>query len=107
MNKGKKHSEEWNRKISEALKGNKSYLWKGGINSEYRVKNFDWNILRKKIYKRDNWTCQVCRKHCRKDIQCHHLIPYRISQDDRMKNLITLCKSCHKKMEHSGQQYLF
>jgi 5-methylcytosine-specific restriction endonuclease McrA len=59
-----------------------------------------WNRIRKIVYKRDNWICQVCGKHCREDIQCHHKIPYRISKDNSLGNLITLCRKCHIKEEH-------
>jgi 5-methylcytosine-specific restriction endonuclease McrA len=59
-----------------------------------------WSVVRKTIYKRDNYLCQECGVHCHgngtKDkIQCHH-IDYNIDNinDD---NLITLCASCHMK----------
>ena len=32
-------------------------------------------------------------------IQCHHIVPYRITQDNSIGNLITLCRSCHIKEE--------
>lgn len=92
----------WNRGISAYwLKGNKSNFWKGGITpeSQKRMNTIGWNIIRKKIYARDNWTCQICKKHCHSDIQCHHIIPYRITKDDTESNLITLCVSCHIKEE--------
>jgi hypothetical protein len=75
--------------------------WNGGVSSETkkRIGTYSWNITRKKVYARDNWTCQVCGKHCSNDIQCHHIVPYRITQDNSESNLITLCKSCHLKEE--------
>lgn len=75
--------------------------WQGGITPELqkRINRRSWIETRKKVYERDNWTCQVCGKHCHKDIQCHHIVPYRHTQDDDMENLITLCKSCHWKEE--------
>jgi len=33
------------------------------------------------------------------DIQCHHIVPYRVTKDNTEPNLITLCTSCHKKEE--------
>lgn len=101
-NLGKHHSEETKRKIGLTKKGAKNPQWKGGISPENdkRTKTFEWNIIRKQVYKRDNWTCQICKKHLSNDIQAHHIVPYRISQDDRPENLITLCISCHRKEEH-------
>ena len=83
------------------IAGNKNPNWKGGITSETlkRCNEYFWKRLRKIIYKRDNWTCQECGKKCHTDIQCHHKVPYRISKNDSMNNLITLCKSCHIKIE--------
>ena len=62
-----------------------------------------WNEIRKVIYKRDGWTCQVCGVHCkgsvskktRSIITCHH-IDYDKKNNDPL-NLITLCRSCHMK----------
>lgn len=73
--------------------------WKGG-NNGFRIHTPQWYIIRKQVYQRDNWICQICGKHCRrKEIQCHHIIPYRVSLDDTPENLITLCNSCHRKEE--------
>ena len=100
----------WNKglskKIDERVKkcGNpkdKHYNWKGGITpkTQLRINDIEWHKIRKKIYERDNRTCQICGKHCHNDIQCHHIVPYRITQDNSEGNLITLCRSCHRKEE--------
>lgn len=83
------------------LTGEKHHSWKGGITPEdqKRVHSLEWIKIRNKIYERDNWHCKVCGKHCQKDIQCHHIIPYRITRDNSERNLITLCRRCHKKEE--------
>ena len=94
--KGYKHTGEAKFKMSNSRKGNKHYNWKGGI-SHFRGES--WNEIRKKIYKRDNWTCQICGKNNIK-IFVHHIVPYRITQDNSEGNLITLCLSCHVKEEH-------
>ena len=111
-NIGKHQSIETKKKISFSEKGDKHWNWKGGISKDHDRGNL-WNIIRKNIYKRDNWTCQICFKHCHNDIQCHHIVPYRATQDNSESNLITLCKSCHVKEEHKyyrnlkGQMELF
>lgn len=58
-----------------------------------------WETIRKQIYQRDNWTCQICNKHGG-ILHAHHKIPYRISKDNSLNNLITLCPSCHSKEEY-------
>lgn len=57
----------------------------------------DWEIQRKKCLERDNYTCRKCQKPAKNS---HHIIPYRYSKDNSLKNLITLCKRCHTKEEN-------
>ena len=63
----------------------------------------DWEAIRLLIYRRDNFTCQECGLK-QEDSKCsfhiHHKIPFLISFDNSPKNLITLCPSCHKKIEN-------
>ena len=96
---------EYNNKNGWNREKEKHWNWKGGITPELqkRINNPVWKIIRKKVYARDNWTCQICGIKCNKykgQIQCHHIIPYRITQDNSESNLITLCASCHGKEEH-------
>ena len=56
-----------------------------------------WMRLARKIRKRDNYTCNVCDKKPSYDV--HHIVPYNHSKDDSETNLITLCRSCHRKVE--------
>lgn len=57
----------------------------------------EWKWIRSQVYKRDKWRCRRCDVHCEKgNIQCHHIRPYRFSRNNAQRNLITLCKSCHK-----------
>jgi hypothetical protein len=55
----------------------------------------NWDIIKKEIYKRDNWTCQECGEKChvKGQIQCHH-IDYD-TENNEENNLITLCRRCH------------
>jgi len=106
-NKGKKgiYTEETKKKIGLACKGKKHPNWKGGISNTFqkRLSDRNWDIVRKQIYTRDNFTCQKCGiKYCDKNkmgLHAHHIVPYRISLDDSLNNLITLCSSCHRKEE--------
>lgn len=99
---GKHHSEEYKKKMSEKLKGENAPNWKGGIipESEKRCNEREWRRIRKEIYKRDNYECVVCSKHGGK-LQCHHIIPYRISRDNSFRNLLTMCLPCHTWVERN------
>lgn len=79
--------------------GYKPYRW------QYQKSNrLDENI-RKAIIMRDNNTCQLCKK---KDTQMevHHIVPKRLNGSNSIHNLITLCKSCHKKITGAEEQYI-
>ena len=67
---------------------------------------FNWNEIRKEVYKRDGWVCQECGIHChnRKQIQCHH-IDYDTS-NNALSNLITLCSSCHAKTNFNREDWI-
>ena len=39
-------------------------------------------------------------------LSVHHIIPYRLTQDNDHKNLIVLCRSCHRTVEHSTRELL-
>lgn len=98
--KGVVLSEEIKRKMSASHRGVK---WEGHVYktiNDYRHSN-EWHGIRKQIYKRDNWICQVCgiKCHGKIKIQCHHIVPYRVTQDNSESNLITLCAKCHMKEE--------
>lgn len=62
----------------------------------------DWEQIRLEVYRRDNFTCQLCKKKCKnKEIQAHHITKYRITKDNSMDNLVTLCNVCHAKVEYN------
>lgn len=77
----------------------------GLAHGSYRGANFDlrWLEKRKKILKRDNYECQVCKS--KENLQVHHRqylfsrrkqrMHYPWEYPDRL--LITLCESCHQK----------
>jgi hypothetical protein len=112
-NYGKHLSEETKRKLSDAHKGKhvgeKNPNYKGGISlKEFKdahgLEPEEWKKLAQEIRKRDNFTCQFCGKKGATDV--HHIIPRRIKIDNSPENLITLCKSCHRKVEHLTDKYL-
>lgn len=87
---------EW---MSKNNRGENNPNWKGG-RSEYRGEN--WKIQRKKALERDNYTCQLCGS--KQNLEVHHIIPFNdfksYEKANELNNLVTLCKSCHGKIEH-------
>ncbi|UYN89886.1 MAG: HNH endonuclease [Anaerolineales bacterium] len=61
-----------------------------------RLKTKGWVRLRLEIIERDR-CCRVCGST--KRLAVHHVIPWRISHDDSPSNLVTLCNSCHPRVE--------
>jgi hypothetical protein len=92
-------SEEHKIKISIALKGEKSYLWEGGVSFEpYSI---DWtDTLKKAIRERDCYICQVCSEYGN---TVHH-IDYN-KKNGNSNNLITLCVSCHIKTNKNREYW--
>jgi 5-methylcytosine-specific restriction endonuclease McrA len=98
--------------IHQLLKRDSKYCSKHCMNMGSRKGNrgaysFYWRKIAAQIRKRDNNTCQLCSKHSTgRNLDVHHKRPARLFGDDyeaanRSENLITLCKSCHKKVEEN------
>ena len=60
----------------------------------------DWNTRRKKVYKRDNFTCQNCGREGgprgTAELHAHHIVPKSSGGSHQLNNLQTLCSDCHK-----------
>jgi len=105
--KGKKLgplTEEHKKKISEALKGDKCYRWIDGRSYTASPARYgdDWSKIRVIVYKRDNYQCQECgisMSETKKPHDIHHIVPFLDTFDNSLSNLITLCRSCHRKIE--------
>ncbi len=82
--------------------GSGSPVWRGGSIGWYGT---NWSTQRKKALERDHHQCQLCPSEKKtKSPLVHHLIALRLFKGDwkkanRLKNLITLCRSCHGKVE--------
>lgn len=78
--------------------------WNGGVSYNYEgrlsIECIDW---RKKVYKKDNYTCQCCgsknSKGNRVTINAHHIYNWSDYEELRydVENGITLCDECHRK----------
>ena len=83
--------------------------WKGGISfipfeKKYGMIPEEWQKLSQSIRKRDKFICQYCGK--KNSTSVHHIFPKRIRLDNHPDNLITLCRSCHVKIERLTDKYL-
>ncbi len=98
--------------MSEYLSGENNYNWKGG-RIEYYGPN--WYRQRRKARKRDGFTCHHCGKSEQENeraLDVHHIQPFRTfnyvtgendnyKEANKLSNLISLCRSCHIREEHS------
>lgn len=87
--------------------GEDSPGWKGGYDRNYGP---SWPRQRRKARKRDGYTCQRCgmpqeehKKKQNQKLHVHHIRPFRLFEDskeaNKLQNLITLCISCHNRLE--------
>jgi len=103
VKKGGTHN--WGKKISKIMIGNKNgkigkehWNWQGGITpinaKERNSKRYkEW---RAKVFERDNWTCQNCRRRGGY-LEADHIKPFSLYPKLRYKvsNGRALCKKCH------------
>ena len=75
--------------------------WKGGKTPEnHRLRNTtEYSEWRHEVYKRDYWTCQMCKEK-QKQLVAHHIKSFNEYHDLRytISNGITLCRACHKRV---------
>lgn len=85
----------------QLYKGSGNPRWLGGC-SDYR--GDDWKENRRIAYERDIGACQRCGTQEAR-INVHHIIPYRISKNNSIENLISLCNKCHVSEENHYRIY--
>lgn len=115
---GKKHTKEQidKMRIAQRLRvaEGKHHFWKGGITELRQLikSSSEYKEWRNSIYNRDNWTCQICNKHSKGDIEAHHKFSFSLivekygikTLDDARNcpplwdtnNGLTVCVSCHR-----------
>ena len=80
-----------------AHKGKRGAQWKGGITSSERLERvkFQHNV-QKKVFKRDNYTCQLCGERGGK-LQVDHIQSWTEYVELRfdINNCRTVCMECH------------
>ena len=80
------------------MAGDKHPNWKGGVsvlNTELRTSK-EYKNWRKKVFDRDNYTCQICDQKGG-TLNAHHIIPFSKNKKLRtdLSNGLTMCKKCH------------
>lgn len=106
-----------NYKVNKNNSGQNNPMWKGGKTEiKLRLRNsYEYKKWRTEIYKRDNFTCQVCSDNSGGNLNAHHkvsfselLIKYNITTFEEglnckhiwdVDNGITLCEKCHKQTD--------
>lgn len=97
-------------KISESKKGERNAMygkfaeqnpnWRGGKMTAHGAA---WESAKRQAHRRDGYKCVKCNST--KQLEVHHIIPYRYTQDNRLENLITLCHKCHANEERKSLTY--
>ena len=83
--------------MKEVCHGDKSNAWEGGKMTQ---NDLDRERFRRElqavVFKRDNYTCQICGQHGGK-LQAHHVRSWSESVELRfdISNCQTLCEKCH------------
>jgi len=108
-----RNNEERKEKISKAFTGSKHPNWQGGKSAFNKSchRGPGWERIARKVRERDGNICQICGKtedENGRALDVHHIIPYHNLNNHRkanmMKNLITLCKSCHRREDNKVEQ---
>lgn len=109
---GKNRTEEQKKQISQTKKnspktvrGEKHHNWKGGVTKEHnKIRgSLEYVLWRNEVYKRDYWTCRICKIKCTKgNIVAHHIKKFSDFPELRfiVENGLTLCRKCHIEIEN-------
>lgn len=99
-NLGKPRSEKTKMKLSAYYQGVPLSEWKGLITPEHERIRHDpsYDVWRKSIFERDDYTCSVCGKSGG-TLEAHHIDNFAQNDDKRLDidNGVTMCAPCHKR----------
>jgi len=86
--------------MKKEYRGEKCSAWDGGITSYNKIERGRFRReIQKKVYERDNYTCQICGIKS-KDMQVDHIKSWKNYPELRfdLNNCRTLCSKCHYKI---------
>lgn len=92
----------WNKgKTFPQLSGENHPRWKGNSSQDYRERRRFRIIMQKDVFKRDNYTCQMCGQHGG-SLQVDHIQSWAEYVELRFNidNCRTLCAKCHYKITY-------
>lgn len=107
-------SEETRGKISRNhadVSGSNNPRWAGGITPWRKIifNTRSYKNWRNTVFKRDNYTCQLCSTRDG-NITAHHVLPVRDHKNSLLvfdvTNGITLCKKCHDSINNKEYDYV-
>ncbi len=78
--------------------------WRGGADHPKDRRGPGWRTYREQTRRRDGYRCRLCGIGGR--LEVHHIVAYKLTRDNSLGNLITLCQPCHVKVENGGVQLL-
>lgn len=98
---------------SQDTAGEQNHFWQGGQRKPFVWRGPNWLERAREARKRDNYTCQHCgitEKETKRAHAVHHIIPFdsfgyikgqnhNYLQANHLDNLLTLCPSCHMRLE--------
>ncbi len=100
---GKNHSPATIEKMKKvnrgkAKRGEESPLWRGGSGTQrhQEMRRFEYKYWRDAVFKRDNYTCQICDQYSG-HLHADHIKSWAEYQELRydVSNGRTLCRACH------------
>jgi len=67
-------------------------------NSRSNISKKEWDIIRKEVYQKANYKCEICNnKDPKHPIECHEIFEYDDKNHlQRLVRLVALCKGCHQ-----------
>lgn len=105
---GKKRTKETVQKIANALRGEKSHLWKGGVTSKHEIirHSLEYKLWRTAVFERDKYTCIWCGDNKGGNLEADHIKSFSQYPELRfaIDNGRTLCKECHRTTENYGNK---